>query len=135
MDDIDTSRAPLFERYPRRRQCAPTNTTLVSSETKHMWSSSSSSSSSSLVRAKERREEELREQLLLLVRRRTIEEKRKKKNPSTEDVFFSFRVCFEGLRKRPPEKEELGRMATCDLRQDNTRGKSIITIEIIHNKE
>ena len=87
------------------------------------------------MRAKERREEELREQLLLLVRRRTIEEKRKKKNPSTEDVFFSFRVCFEGLRKRPPEKEELGRMATCDLRQDNTRGKSIITIEIIHNKE
>ena len=87
------------------------------------------------MRAKERREEELREQLLLLVRRRTIEEKRKKKNPSMEDVFFSFRVCFEGLRKRPPEKEELGRMATCDLRQDNTRGKSIITIEIIHNKE
>lgn len=60
MDDIDTNRVPLFERYPRRRQCAPTNATLVSSETKHMWSSSSSSSS--LVRAKERREEELREQ-------------------------------------------------------------------------
>ena len=66
----------------------------------------------------------------------TIEEKRKKKGRKKSfDVFFSFRVCFEGLRKRPPEKEELGRMATCDLRQDNTRGKSIITIEIIHNKE
>ena len=90
------------------------------------------------MRAKERREEELREQLLLLVRRRRLKKKGRKKeekNPSTEDVFFSFRVCFEGLRKRPPEKEELGRMATCDLRQDNTRGKSIITIEIIHNKE
>ena len=69
------------------------------------------------------------------LKKKEEKKRKKKKNPSTEDVFFSFRVCFEGLRKRPPEKEELGRMATCDLRQDNTRGKSIITIEIIHNKE
>ena len=119
MDDIDTNRVPLFERYPRRRQCAPTNATLVSSETKHICSSSSSSSSSSsLVRAKERREEELRGRRRL--KKKGRKKRKKKKNPSTEDVFFSFRVCFEGLRKRPPEKEELGRMATCDLRQDNT---------------
>ena len=79
------------------------------------------------MRAKERREEELREQVLLLLlcddgrlKKKGRKKKEEEKNPSTEDVFFSFRVCFEGLRKRPPEKEELGRMVTCDLRQDNT---------------
>ena len=124
MDDIDTSRAPLFERYPRNRQCAPTNTTLVSSEKKHMWSSSSSSSSSSsLVRAKERREEELREQSccdLLLVRRRlNIEGKRKEKGrkKSFDESVFCLRVF---LRKDLCWKNE-GWYYVCDLRQDNTR--------------